>query len=371
MRSLERAGKLDRALEFLPDDETLAERQSEHLGLTRPELAVLLAYSKIAVYQELLQSDLPDEPLLVEDLLLYFPVPLRQSYRAGIERHRLRREIIATFITNTMVNRVGPTFVSRMEEETSRPASDVARAYTIMRDSFAMGDTWAAVESLDANVPAELQYEMFIEAGQLIERTTLWLLRSQYTKLDIEDYIREFRPRIEAIEKNLDRILPPPALLTVQQAQAANVERGMPPALARRMASLDILASACDLVQIARTSKEKVEDVAGVYFELGSRFDLETLRNAAENIAAESPWQKSAIGVVVDDIFAYQSALASRMLRDSDHDASSEAVGRWLAARPNIVARLDALLTDIRAAAGIELPMLTVFTRQLRYLVES
>ncbi|MEO8216939.1 MAG: NAD-glutamate dehydrogenase [Acidobacteriota bacterium] len=371
MRTLERAGKLDRALEFLPDDETLAERQSEHLGLTRPEIAVLLAYSKIAVYQELLQSDLPDDPELVEDLLLYFPVPLRDSYRAGIERHRLRREIIANFITNTMVNRVGPAFVSRLEEETSKPASDVARAYTIMRESFAMRETWAAIESLDGVLPAELQYELFIEAGHLIERTTLWLLRTAYEKLDIKDYIGELRPRIEAVEKNLDRILPAPALIVVQQAQQENIERGMPPALARRMATLDILASACDLVEISRSSKENVEDVACVYFELGSRFDLDTLRAAAENIAAESPWQKAAISVVVDDLFAYQSTLASRVLRDSDHKASADAVARWLTARPNIVARLDQLLADIHGAAGIELPMLSVFTRQVRYLVES
>ncbi|HEY0788539.1 MAG TPA: NAD-glutamate dehydrogenase domain-containing protein, partial [Thermoanaerobaculia bacterium] len=136
MRSLEKAGRLDRAIEALPDEETISERAAAKIGLTRPELAVLLAYSKISLYVDLLASDLPDDPLLVDELVAYFPPQLRERFRADIEQHRLRREIIATFVTNNIINRVGPTFVSQLMEETGRSASDVARAYAIARNSF-------------------------------------------------------------------------------------------------------------------------------------------------------------------------------------------------------------------------------------------
>ncbi|HSP35975.1 MAG TPA: NAD-glutamate dehydrogenase, partial [Thermoanaerobaculia bacterium] len=145
MRALERAGKLDRSLEFLPDDETIGERHTAHLGLTRPEISVLMAYSKIALYADLLASDLPDDPLLVQDLLLYFPHELRKSFPAAIGRHRLRREIIATYVTNNMLNRLRPTFVWQASEETGKPSSDVARAFTIIRDSFDLRSIWADI----------------------------------------------------------------------------------------------------------------------------------------------------------------------------------------------------------------------------------
>ncbi|HWS72272.1 MAG TPA: NAD-glutamate dehydrogenase, partial [Thermoanaerobaculia bacterium] len=146
MRTLERAGRLDRALEGLPDDETIADRHAVHKGLTRPEIAVLLAYSKIVLFQDLLAGDLPDDPLLVEDLVLYFPTLLRVQYRDAIERHRLRREIIGTYVTNSMINRLRPTFVAQAREETGKSASDVARAFTIIRESFDLRTIWAEIE---------------------------------------------------------------------------------------------------------------------------------------------------------------------------------------------------------------------------------
>src|SRR5439155_7926089 len=174
MRALERAGKLDRAIEYLPDDEALAERHAAHLGLTRPEIAVPLAYRKIALYQDLLASDLPDDPLLVQDLLLYFPHEMRKRFPAPIGRHRLRREIIATYVTNNMLNRLRPTFVGQATEETGKPASDVARAFTIIRDSFELRTIWSDIEALDNKIAATLQVDMMISVGRLLERATRW-----------------------------------------------------------------------------------------------------------------------------------------------------------------------------------------------------
>ena len=203
MRMMERAGKLNRALEGLPDDDEIAQRHAAHSGLTRPEIAVVMAYSKIVLNQDLVGSDLPDDPLLVEDLVRYFPEPLHVRFRPAIERHRLRREIIATYETNTIINRVRPTLVMQMNEDTGKSPSDVARAFTIIRESFDLRSLWHDIEALDNKLPARKQIEMMIEVGRLLERAIAWLLRSGYEKLDIAAYVAEFRPRIESLSENI------------------------------------------------------------------------------------------------------------------------------------------------------------------------
>jgi glutamate dehydrogenase len=370
MRGLERSGKLDRGLEGLPDDETLAERHTQGHGLTRPELAVLLAYAKLVLYEDLLKSDLPDDPQLVDDLVLYFPELLRGRFRAAIDRHRLRREIIATVVTNAMINRVRSTFAWQMCDETSKPPADIARAFIIMRDSFDLRTIWADIEALDNKLPASVQTEMMISVARLLERAILWLLGSSYTKLDIAAYVSEFKPRIAAIQDRLTQILPASILGTVRVRQAELMEDGIPEELARRVASLDVMSSAMDIIRIARTdAAQGVEDVARVYFGVGARFSLDRLRSATNGIAAETPWQKTALSTLVEDLFNYQSTLASRVITEAN--GASDPVDAWLAKRPRAVERVDQTMHDVRAATTVDLAMLTVASRQFRMLVES
>ncbi len=367
MRALERAGKLDRALEYLPDDDTIAERHASHIGLTRPEIAIILAYAKINLYSDLLASDLPDEPQLVNDLVKYFPAKLQQGYRAAIERHRLRREIIATAVTNNMLNRLRPTFAQSSSEETGKPAADVARAFAIVRDSFDLPAVWSGIESLDNKLPAKAQTEMLMAAGSFTERAIMWLLRSGYEKLDITSSVAEFRPCVEAIEKNLERILPPALLTPMKVREAELVEDGLPEPLARKIASLDVMTSAMDIIRIARRGGA-IEETARVYFGVGARFGFDRLRQAGGTIAAETPWQKAAVASLVDDLFNYQSVLASRVIGES---TNGEPVESWLLRRPRIVERVDQTMSDVKAAPAVDLAMLTVASRQLRSLVES
>jgi glutamate dehydrogenase len=368
MRALERVGKLDRALEGLPDDDTIAERHAARIGLTRPEIAVLMAYSKIVLYQDLLATDLPDDPLLAEDLVLYFPEPLRIRFRPAIERHRLRREIIATYITNSMINRVRPTFVSQMTEETGKPASDVARAFTIIRDSFDLRSLWADIEALDNKLPARQQIEMFIEVGRLLERAVQWLLRSTYEKLEIAAYVAEFKPRIETLAGRLHEVLPAPLMASLNTRRSELEATGIPAALAQRVASLGVMAAALDIVRLTRAGRP-VDEVARVYFGVGARFGLDRLRAAGASIAADTPWQKAAVAAMVDDLFNYQSILASRVI--SETNGARDPVDVWLASRTRVVDRIDQTMTDFRAASTVDLAMLTVASRQLRALVES
>ena len=368
MRALERAGKLDRALEGLPDDETIGERHAANTGLTRPELAVLMAYSKINLYSDLLASDLPDDPLLVEDLVLYFPAPLRARFRAAVERHRLRREIVATIIANNFLNRMRPAFYWLVTEESGKPAGDVARAFTIIRESFDLRTLWSDIEALDNQLPAQVQTEMMVEVMRLVERAVKWLLRSTYERLDIAKYVADMRPCIEQLWDRLHDVLPSAVLSLVKARQGELEADGLPERLAYRVATLGVMAAALDIVRLSR-GEGPVEDVARVYFGVGTRFGLERLRLAGSTIAAETPWQKAAVAAVVDDLYAYQSILASRVI--SETNGARDPVESWLAARLRVVERVDQLMNDVRAAQSVDLAMLTVASRQLRVLVES
>ena len=372
MRGLEKMGKLDRSIEGLPDDETIAERHVQGLGLTRPEIAVLLAYAKMALFEDLLKTDLPDDPQLANDLILYFPDELRDRFRPAIERHRLRREIVATVVTNAMINRVRPTFPMQMCDDTGRGYADIARAFIIMRDSFDLRTIWEDIEALDNKLPAGVQLDMMIAVARLLERAILWLLRSGYEKLDIAAYTNEFRPRIAAIQENLVEVLPASMLGRVKVRQAELMEDGIPDSLARRVASLDVMTSAMDIIRISRSdAAHGVRDVARVYFGVGERFALDRLRSASQNVSAETPWQKSALSALIDDLFSYQSVLASRVIRESNGNRGADPVENWLAQRPRVVERVDQTMHDFRAATTVDLAMLTVASRQLRALVES
>jgi len=411
MRSLERAGRLDRSLEALPDDEAITARHSLHLGLTRPELAILLAYSKISLYQDLLSSDLPDDPQLVEDLILYFPKQLRERYRPAIERHRLRREIIATFITNTLVNRVGPTFVSHIIEECGKGVNDIARAFAIIRASFDLRGVIKGIERLDNKVTPSVQTEMMLEIENLLERTMLWLLRSGYERLNIAAYVARFRPRIATLASQLDKILPPSALANLREREASYVTLGIPDRLAREMANLEVLSSALNIVRIAdgdgrrggtsssaASSTISIEEVGRVYFGIGERFDLDRLRTAASSILPDSLWQKTAISNLIEDLFTHQTVLASRVVTESngqtaamsaakqlntaDADTAAAApaasqlsvpqsVQNWLDQRAEIVSRTDQMIAELKAAPIVDFAMLTVAARQFHALASS
>jgi glutamate dehydrogenase len=372
MRALEKAGRLNRAIEGLPDDETIAERHTQGIGLTRPEIAILLAYSKMVLFEDLMKTGLPDDPQLVDDLVRYFPDDVRVRFRPAIERHRLRREIIGTVVTNAMINRVRPTFAWQMFDETGKGYADIARAFIIMRDSFDLRTIWAEIETLDNQLAARAQTDMMIAVAGLLERAILWLLRSNYEKLDIAAYVSEFRPRIAAIQEQLGNVLPASMLKQVGVRETELNVDGIPEALARRVASLDVMTSAMDIIRISRTDDAHgVEDVARVYFGIGERFSLDRLRSASQSIAAETPWQKTALTTLVEDLYGYQSVIASRVIAESDGTNATDPVETWLAQRPRVVERVDQTIHDFRASTTVDLAMLAVTSRQLRSLVES
>lgn len=368
IRALEKSGRLNRAIEQLPDEEELSARLADREGLTRPELAVLLAYAKITLYDDLLASDLPDDAFMVDDLTRYFPKPLRKTHAEAIARHRLRREIIATSVTNSLVNRTGPTFVKEMMEKTGMGPADVARAYAIVRDSFGLRSLWTGIEDLDNVVPATLQTSLILETVQLMERAVAWFLTSCAQPLDIAAETEAYRPGIEALLGGLDAFLDAEEAARLSARVASYAEQGVPSDLARWMAALPVLAAAPDLVRIARRTRRDVAAVAAVYFILGRRFGLEWLRDKAASAKVDNHWQKQAVAALVDDLFAHQTALTVRVLESADRLPAEAPVDGWIAQHRPVVERVEQLLSELRTQPHIDLAMLAVANRQLRGL---
>ena len=372
MRALERAGKLDRQLEFLPDRDGLAERRAAGLGLTRPELAVLLAYSKVTLEDELVDSDLPDDPYLANDLERYLPPTLRERFPEQIRSHPLRREIITTHVINSMVNRAGPTFAHRLQEETGAAAPDVARAYTVAREVFDMRRLWREMSQLDNKVEASAQNELMIEGKRLLERAALWFLRNRRQPLDIAATVAQFGPGVRAMADELPHLLAKADLDGVVQTAERFAAQGVPEELAARVASLDALFSGLNVIEVASATGEPVGSVAGVWFALGARLDLHWLRNQIAGLPAETRWQALSKGALRDDLYSEQRELTAQVLRLGSGAGDAEArIDAWLDENRSSVARSQELLEDLREAEPLDIAMLSVALREIRNLTQT
>jgi glutamate dehydrogenase len=371
MRSLEKEGRLNRAIEYLPDDEVLIERTNRGEGLARPELAVLLSYSKIQLYDELLASDLPDDRFMEALLVDYFPTALRKTYKKEIARHRLRREIIATIVTNSIVNRVGITFVHEVKEKTGLPSGDIARGYVVSREIFGIRELWREIEELDNKVPASLQAIMLAECGRLVERATVWLLREAGLPLNIERAIAEYGDGVRVIVENLATMVSQADNALLAERASGYVDQGVPEALAMRVASLGILSPACDIVRIAESAKIPVEQAGEAYFTIGARFGFDWLRRAAGHLPTDTAWDKLAVTAIIDDLFGHQGELTTRVLSTTENGPSPEMVDDWAQARRPLIARAEQLIAELRASGNPDLAMLAVANRQLKSLVAS
>jgi glutamate dehydrogenase len=367
MRAQEKTGRLNRAIEFLPDDEALAQRAAAGRGLTRPELAVMLAYAKMALYDELLAGDLPDDKALEDDLVKYFPRELRRDHRDAILRHRLRREIVATVVTNSIVNRAGIAFVHDAAERCGTSPAEVARAYVVARQVFDLRALWGAVETLDNRVPAATQYAILRATMDVLEQAVTWLLRHIPAPLDIAGAVATFGGGIADLKRALAGALDPDRQAAFAARRDRLVDAGVPAELAAETAGLSDLRAGLDLVRIARESGLGIDAVARCYFAFGARLGFDWLRETAARIPALSAWQVRAVAAIVDDLDAQQAELAARAL--AANAASADPAAAYLDGRGAAVARYEALVGELRAGGAADLAALTVAGRELRALV--
>jgi glutamate dehydrogenase len=380
MRHLERANRLDRRLEFLPNNEELAERRATGRGLSRPELAVLLAYAKIVLQEELVASDVPEDEYLADDLERYMPPKLRDKFRKQLRRHPLRRDIIATYVTNSMVNRAGSTFANRLRDETGARPPDVARAYTVAREVFDIRRLWKDLAALDNVVPADVQLELQAEGRKMIERSALWFLRNRRQPMDIAATVSHFAPGIASLAQELPKLLAPADSEALDQMAERFTAAGVPPELATRVASLDALFSGLNVIEVATACGETVETVAAVYFALGYKLDLHWLRDQIAKLPAETHWQTLAQGALRDDLYSEQRELTIEVLKrdtedgteDSPEDDDAETlIDTWMEENGSAVERTTAILSDLKEADTLDIAMISVALREIRNLSET
>jgi glutamate dehydrogenase len=368
IRALERSGELNRSLEFLPSDDELTDRRKRGVGLTRPELAILLAYSKIWLNRQLLASDVPADPYLSTELERYFPAPVQERFPRAITHHRLRRQIIATATTNSVVNRMGPAFVPRAQEDTGAEAPQIARAYSAAREIFEMRALWEQIDALDNKVPAKLQYEAAFQTSRLLRHATYWLLTSRSRGLQVDAAVREFRHGVRKLEAEMPAVLTGAELARFEEVRKHYAEAGLPPSLAARVARMEPLNAALDIVELAANHDVSVAETARVYFEVGTRTGFDWLRAHIEKLPVDGPWQAIARTGLRDAALRVQRRLTERVLSLKGRGSAQARVGAWLDSAGKDLTHWQRTLADMRDAGASDFAALTVGVEAVRKL---
>ncbi|MFN3686719.1 NAD-glutamate dehydrogenase [Salinarimonas sp.] len=357
MQDLEHEGRLDRAVEYLPDEAALTERALAGEGLTRPELAVLLAYAKLQLYDRLLESTVPDDPYLGRELDRYFPAELRERFPDAIASHRLRREIIATQLSNAIVNRGGPTVIARLADATGADAPTIAAAYAAVRDSFGLVDLNAAVDALDTTIPGALQLRLYAEAQDLATDRMAWFIRNvDFADAPLESVVGRFRDGIAEVEAALESCLPQAVLASWRERATTLAAQGVPEALASRLAALPILRSAPDIVAIAQESGRPIRDVTATYFAVDETFRLGALTAQGSEVAVADYYDRLALERALGGVADAQRRLTAEIAQAPE--SGREAVDAWCTTRPD-VARIRSAVDGI-VSSGLTLSKLTV-----------
>ncbi len=368
MQMLEARDLLDRSVEFLPSDAEIAERRTKKTGLTRPELAVTLAYAKLTLFGDLVSSAVPDDPYLARELDRYFPKPLTDRFPKAVQDHRLRREIIATMLSNSIVNRGGPSFVARIADETGADAAEIAAAFAAVRDSYRMTDLNGEIDALDTRVSGKVQLSLYAAVQALLLDRIIWFLRNVPLKKGLADIVIRYRAGIEETEKKLDAILPADVRQGLESRAAEFASSNVPDALARKIARLPLLAAATDVILIADQAKKPVESAAETYFAAREFLRLDSVMKAAREIDVPDRFDRLALDRALDQIAASERRLAALMLASGKK--GKEALEAWIEPRRSEVERTRARIQEI-AGSGFTLSKVTVAASLVGDLVKN
>ncbi|MFD9484916.1 NAD-glutamate dehydrogenase [Streptomyces sp. NPDC059991] len=372
MRRLGRDGHLDRGLEFLPTDRQIRELLNNGRGLSQPELAVLLAYTKITVADELIHTDLPDDPYLQKLLHAYFPEQLREKFAEAIDGHALRREIVTTVLVNDTVNTGGSTFLHRLREETGASMEEIVRAQTAAREIFGLSAVWDAVEALDNKVDADVQTRIRLHSRRLVERGTRWLLNNRPQPLQIAETIADFAEGVEKVWGELAKMLKGADLEWYQSILDELTAAGVPDVLARRVAGFSSAFPSLDVVAISgRTGKDPLA-VAEVYYDLADRLRITQLMDRIIELPRADRWQSMARASIREDLYAAHAGLTQDVLSVGNGKSSPEQRFKaWEEKNAAILGRARSTLEEIQGSDAFDLANLSVAMRTMRTLLRT
>ena len=374
IQELERHGKLDRALEFLPDEKALLERKALGKGLTSPEIAVLLAYTKMWVKAELLEMDTLEEDYLTRVLESAFPKPLRGRFSKFMQHHSLRREIIATKISNAMVNDMGITFVFRLKTEIGADIASIARAYAIAHHVFGFSELLGIAENLSDDVAPVTRYAIMRQFNRLIRRATRWFIYNYKDQLtDILGMVDKFRQSIVTLNKKLPDLLIGEEREFWERNVQGLIEAGISEAVAKRIASVDHEYALLDIIEAAQKNNLSLQDVAELYFMVGEKFGLTWLRSQIMKLAIETLWDTLARVILLDDLYIQQRHLTVIILQCvlDKQGNNKTCLEQWTLDNQAFIRRWEQFLADLRSTGELKLMMFSVVIRELVSMVEA
>ncbi|MFJ5993478.1 NAD-glutamate dehydrogenase [Streptomyces sp. NPDC092370] len=372
MKHLVREGHLDRALEFLPTDRQIRERLAQGQGLTGPETAVLLAYTKITVAEELLHTSLPDDPYLKGLLHAYFPTELREQFSDRLDGHPLRREITTTVLVNDTVNTGGTTYLHRLREETGASLEEIVRAQTAARAIFRQSPVWDGVEALDNKVEAEVQTRIRLHARRLVERGTRWLLNNRPQPLELAGTVDFFAERVEQVWGQLPKLLRGADLEWYQKIYDELTGAGVPDELATRVAGFSSAFPTLDIVSVADRMGREPLDVAEVYYDLADRLRITQLMDRIIELPRSDRWQSMARAAIREDLYAAHAALTADVLAVGNGTSTPEQRYKaWEEKNAAILGRARTTLEEIQSSDAFDLANLSVAMRTMRTLLRT
>ena len=373
IRALEAKGKLDRAVEFLPDDAAFTALKAAKLGLTRPELAVLLAYAKIDLNQALLDSAVPEDPAFADDLAGYFPPQVRTRFAADIQHHRLRRELVATLLCNDIVNRAGPDFTQGIADASGAELAAVARAAAMASGAFRLADLYDRINALDGKIEAAVQIEMHRDTIELLRRQTVWMLRNVAADAPIDQTIARYRDGIDALKGTFAGLVSPLERDAVTARIGKLTAAGVPEDLADEVGALPLFATVADMVSLAGETGIPLDAVAGAYFAAGAALGIDRLREQAARVTPSGHWDALSLTRIEDDLFAVQRLVAAKALKGLDaagakREQGAAAVQAWADGAKAGITRAQSLIADLERDGAFTAAKLALGTAQLRDL---
>ncbi|EGI71985.1 MULTISPECIES: NAD-glutamate dehydrogenase [Pseudoalteromonas] len=370
IHALEKEGKLNRAIEFIPSDEELAERAAAGKDLTRPELSVLVSYAKMVLKESLVSDEITENPYYRQLLVKSFPRPLREKFNDAMNNHPLRKEIIATKLANSIVNDMGLNFMVRMHEETGANEAEIAMCYSIASEIFEMRETWSSISALDNKIPAAVQTEMLYQLRRTVRRATRWFLRHRNKSQTIEQGIEFFAPTFKDLSDNLNTYMIEKENDRIVIEANKLIDAGVPTDIANRIVSLSSLFSVMDLAEVANSSGKSISMVSNTYFKLGARMGLHWFLEQITKQPVANHWQALARSSYREELDWQQRTLSEVVLNSFEGDESDvdSQIDEWMDSQDLLLQRWKQMLAEFKTSQSHDFAKFSVALRELMLL---
>jgi len=372
IKDMETLGFLNRRVEFLPDDKTIAERRNAGIGLTRPELAVLLSYTKIYIKNEILNSDLPEDPYFAKMLEAAFPPSINKLYPKAGREHKLHREIIATQLSSRVVNEMGMVFVYRLQTEMGASVAEIVRAHAAVSAIFETQEIQRVIESLDFKMSSDMQYDLQHHVRHLVNISSRWFLHENRLRGNVADIIEHYRARVKQLQEAIMHLMSGFTKQYLENLRDQFAKAGLSKEMAWQIASYRAIYTALNVIDVATKNKFDLMKAAKVYFRVGEYFNLVWFRDHIANDVREGSWNALARLTLRDELDDLQKALTVEIMQlDKKEEDVHKLISAWAAKNANALARWEKMLISIRESASIEYAMFFIILRELNNVIEE